>query len=173
MPSASNPSIEETSASAQSSEGDLMSALLEDLKSNPPSRDELMAKHEVDNFTLDRHVQALVNQGLMTPSECERLTGTSHKESPDLEEKRIPFSGVASAKEISDTSKKAPSELSQARNNPISNESRNKKVNAKAVVQDIRTGMDDIGLMQKYGLSAKQLTALYKKLDEAGLMKKH
>lgn len=46
------------------------------------------------------------------------------------------------------------------------------KISAKAVVQDIRTGMNDVGLMQKYGLSAKQLTALYKKLDESGLLKK-
>lgn len=46
------------------------------------------------------------------------------------------------------------------------------KINAKAVVQDIRAEMADVGLMQKYGLSAKQLTALYKKLEEAGLLKK-
>lgn len=46
------------------------------------------------------------------------------------------------------------------------------KINAKAVVQDISSGMDDNGLMEKYELSAKQLTVLYKKLEEAGLLGK-
>lgn len=46
------------------------------------------------------------------------------------------------------------------------------KINAKAVVHDIQIGLDDVALMQKYGLSARQLTALYKKLEEAGLLKK-
>lgn len=45
------------------------------------------------------------------------------------------------------------------------------KINAKAVVQDIKTGLDDVALMQKYGLSEKQLPVLYKKLKDAGLLK--
>lgn len=47
-----------------------------------------------------------------------------------------------------------------------------KTVKGKEVLADIQAGMGDVGLMQKYGLSAKQLVALYKKLEEAGLLKK-
>lgn len=46
------------------------------------------------------------------------------------------------------------------------------RISAKAVIQDIDAGLDDMALMQKYGLSAKQLVSLYQKLEAAGLMKK-
>jgi hypothetical protein len=46
------------------------------------------------------------------------------------------------------------------------------KISARAVIQDIEMGLDDMALMQKYGLSAKQLVSLYQRLEAAGLMKK-
>jgi Protein of unknown function (DUF4236) len=48
-----------------------------------------------------------------------------------------------------------------------------RKISAKAILADIDSGMDSVGLMQKYGLSSSQLAAVYKKLEQAGMMKKH
>jgi len=44
------------------------------------------------------------------------------------------------------------------------------KVDAKNVLTDIRSGMTDAGLMEKYGLSDKGLKILFQKLGELGLM---
>ena len=44
------------------------------------------------------------------------------------------------------------------------------KVDAKNVLTDIRSGMTDAGLMEKYGLSDKGLKSLFQKLGELGLM---
>jgi hypothetical protein len=55
---------------------------------------------------------------------------------------------------------------------PTTNVPPKKKLKAKEVIKDINTGMDDLSLMNKYGLSAKQLVSLYKKLEDAGLMTK-
>ncbi len=46
-----------------------------------------------------------------------------------------------------------------------------KKINAKQIVADIESGMDDVALMQKYGLSAKQMASLYEKLTAKGLLR--
>jgi hypothetical protein len=43
-------------------------------------------------------------------------------------------------------------------------------INAKDVVNDIQAGVDDAGLMAKYGLSPQWMTILFSKLVEAGLI---
>lgn len=45
------------------------------------------------------------------------------------------------------------------------------RISAKEAVKDIRAGMNDIALMKKYGLSAKGLKSLLKKLGQAGIIK--
>jgi hypothetical protein len=45
------------------------------------------------------------------------------------------------------------------------------RVKAKEALEDIRAGMDDISLMKKYKLSARGLQSLFKKLDQAGIIK--
>ncbi|MBI5569621.1 MAG: hypothetical protein HY914_06710 [Desulfomonile tiedjei] len=44
------------------------------------------------------------------------------------------------------------------------------KIDAKSVLDDIRSGLDDAALMQKYNLSAKGLQSLFGKLVKAGLL---
>ena len=44
------------------------------------------------------------------------------------------------------------------------------RVNAQEAARDIRSGMDDFALMQKYQLSYKNLPSLFKKLMEGGLL---
>ena len=46
-----------------------------------------------------------------------------------------------------------------------------KRLSAKEVLTDINSGLDDVALMQKYGLSAKQMASLYDKLAAKGLLK--
>jgi len=46
-----------------------------------------------------------------------------------------------------------------------------KTINAKEILADIKAGMNDAALMEKYGLSEKGLQSLYKKLTDAGLLK--
>jgi hypothetical protein len=46
------------------------------------------------------------------------------------------------------------------------------RVSAKEAVRDIRSGMSDAGLMEKYGLSARGLESLFKKLLKAGVVKR-
>ena len=41
-----------------------------------------------------------------------------------------------------------------------------RKISARAAVADIRSGMDDIALMKKYGLSANGVQSLFDKLDK-------
>ena len=41
-------------------------------------------------------------------------------------------------------------------------------VSAKEILADIKAGMDDTTLMQKYGLSDKGLQSIFKKLVDAG-----
>lgn len=43
-------------------------------------------------------------------------------------------------------------------------------INAKDAVEDIRSGMDDSGLMHKYKLSAKGLQEMFRQLTDAGLI---
>ncbi len=45
-----------------------------------------------------------------------------------------------------------------------------RKVSQKEVLQDIRSGMDDTAIQQKYRLTARGLKSLYKKLVEAGAL---
>lgn len=45
-----------------------------------------------------------------------------------------------------------------------------KTIKAKELVADIRAGMDDAGLMQKYGLSARGIIMALNRLIWAGLM---
>lgn len=45
------------------------------------------------------------------------------------------------------------------------------KIKAKEALADIRAGMDDISLMEKYKLSAAGLQSLFKKLGQAGIIK--
>jgi ankyrin repeat protein len=45
------------------------------------------------------------------------------------------------------------------------------KINAREVVNDIRSGMDDAALMEKYRLSAANLQVLFDKLVQAGVIK--
>jgi len=42
---------------------------------------------------------------------------------------------------------------------------------AKEILTDIKTGMDDSALMEKYGLSEKGLQSLCKKFTDAGVLK--
>jgi hypothetical protein len=84
----------------------------------------------------------------------------------------VPPKDNAPARQTKDTVKQSSSNFSTATSNSTSNEPQKKRINAKDVLRDMRAGLDDIGLMQKYGLSAKQLTALYKKLEDAGLLGK-
>ena len=50
--------------------------------------------------------------------------------------------------------------LSVQNGNPIPAGIREKKISAKAIMKDINSGLDDVSLLQKYVLSARQLTAL-------------
>lgn len=54
---------------------------------------------------------------------------------------------------------------------PRSKGSSTKRLSAKEVLVDINSGLDDVALMQKYGLSAKQMAYLYDKLAAKGLLK--
>jgi DNA-directed RNA polymerase subunit RPC12/RpoP len=45
-----------------------------------------------------------------------------------------------------------------------------RKINAHDVMADIRAGVGDFALMEKYGLSAKGLQSLFTKLVDAGLI---
>jgi uncharacterized protein len=44
------------------------------------------------------------------------------------------------------------------------------KLNAREITRDIRSGLDDAGLMKKYALSAPELLNLFNKLVQSGLM---
>ena len=82
------------------------------------------------------------------------------------------FSYVTPGRSATSTPKSVASQ--QENHRASTRESKNTgapKISAKAILSDIRSGMDDLALMQKYGLSARQLTAVYTKLQEAGLMK--
>lgn len=46
------------------------------------------------------------------------------------------------------------------------------KISAREILKDIRAGMDDSLLMEKYGLSRKGLSGVYRKLTEAGVVLK-
>lgn len=48
-----------------------------------------------------------------------------------------------------------------------------KRLSAKEILADIRSGMDASALKKKYGLSDKSLDKVYFKLKQAGLLKKH
>lgn len=45
-----------------------------------------------------------------------------------------------------------------------------RKINARELVRDVKNGMQDGALMEKYNLSAKQLGGLYEKLEASGLL---
>ena len=45
-----------------------------------------------------------------------------------------------------------------------------KKINRKMVLADIRAGLDENALMDKYGLTPRQLESVMRKLDDAGLL---
>ncbi len=45
------------------------------------------------------------------------------------------------------------------------------RVNAKEVLEDISSGMDDRGLMKKYNLSEQSLQSLFRKLKDQGLLR--
>jgi hypothetical protein len=47
----------------------------------------------------------------------------------------------------------------------------NKQINVKAFIADLRAGMDDSALMQKYELSEKGLESVFRKLLDAGVLK--
>ena len=47
-----------------------------------------------------------------------------------------------------------------------------KKIEAKRVLEDIRSGMDDLSLMNKYELSAKGLQSLFEQLGNIGLVRR-
>lgn len=44
------------------------------------------------------------------------------------------------------------------------------KVNTNAALQDLRNGMDDNSLMEKYGLTLRQLQRLYRKMIKSGML---
>ena len=46
-------------------------------------------------------------------------------------------------------------------------------MNAKGFVDDIKAGMDDAGLMEKYRLSGDLLQSVFEKLVDMGLLKRH
>ncbi len=46
-----------------------------------------------------------------------------------------------------------------------------KTINVKAIVADIKAGMNNAALMEKYQLSEKGLQSLFKKLMDAGALK--
>lgn len=52
-------------------------------------------------------------------------------------------------------------------------DSRKKRLSAKEILADIRSGMDASALKRKYGLSDNSLDKVYLKLNQAGLLKKH
>ena len=45
-----------------------------------------------------------------------------------------------------------------------------REINAKAVLRDIRNGLDDLTLMDKYKLTDRGLHSLFRKLVDAGLL---
>ena len=47
-----------------------------------------------------------------------------------------------------------------------------KTINAKEILADIKAGMDNAALMEKYQLSEKGLQSLFKKLTDAGVLKR-
>jgi hypothetical protein len=47
-----------------------------------------------------------------------------------------------------------------------------KKIEAKRILEDIRSGMDDLSLMNKYELSAKGLQSLFEQLGNIGLVRR-
>jgi hypothetical protein len=64
----------------------------------------------------------------------------------------------------------APLRNSNSNQTPGDGQSK-RKINARDIASDINSGLGDLLLMQKYGLSARQLAVLYKKLGERGLLK--
>jgi hypothetical protein len=48
-----------------------------------------------------------------------------------------------------------------------------KTINAKEILTDLKAGMDNTALMEKYGLSEKGLQSLFKKLTDAGVLKNY
>jgi rubredoxin len=46
-------------------------------------------------------------------------------------------------------------------------------MNAKELLADIKGGMDDAGLIEKYGLSGNLLQSVFEKLVNMGLLKRH
>lgn len=45
-----------------------------------------------------------------------------------------------------------------------------RRISGKKLLEDIRSGMDDAGLMEKYGISAKGILMLMSKLVTAGVL---
>jgi hypothetical protein len=149
-----------------------LSGLLEDLKSGTLSKEELMGKYEMDADTLTKHAQVLVAQGSMTSGDYEKLLKPAHLEHSRPQQRPTSPQRSDALTEATQGAKQPVVNRSIATNNSIPNPTPKKKVSAKEVLRDIASGADDVGLMEKYGLSARQLTALYKKLEDAGLMKK-
>lgn len=119
------------------------------------------------NWT-EQDLQALTELMASQPSwdrhkETMKTNGTSAKTSRVVEASRNTQGNVRPS-HTSDRSEQMEEKMSSEEGKP------RRKINAKEVMADIRRGMDDRALMEKYCLSAKQVAVLYKKLKDSGLL---
>jgi hypothetical protein len=52
----------------------------------------------------------------------------------------------------------------------VSREAQGRRISARQILSDLRSGVDDEGLMTKYDLVPRQLQSVYRQLISAGLM---
>jgi uncharacterized protein (DUF433 family) len=130
-----------------------VSAALADLRAGM-NDSALMAKFQLDSKGLQSLFSKLVRAGLITFEE--------------LDERMPGFMGTTSLFASAPTSdEKAAWELKRR---PVEAEEVGRTVNANEAVADIRSGLEDTALMEKYRLTAKGLQDLFGNLVDGGLL---
>jgi uncharacterized protein (DUF433 family) len=113
--------------------------------------DELMKKYNLSSKGLQSLLSKLHSAGLIKQEQFELLMGGPSKPPPGVKAS-IPAKGGGE----SATGDGRPAEKSKPR------------LSKEAVIEDIKAGMPDSGLMHKYGLTAKALENMYAKLIDLG-----
>jgi hypothetical protein len=108
---------------------------------------------------------ALSNTGLQ--SLFDKLVTAGYIDLVEILERAPLFLGTV---DISESFSSSETVKAEDRGQPIKTKAET-RVNAHEAARDIRSGMDDSALMQKYRLTSKGLSSLFRKLMEVGLIK--
>jgi uncharacterized protein (DUF433 family) len=123
-------------------------AIAEDVRSGMKDS-ELMEKYRLSNSALQKICQTLLTEGLLEPADIQGAKAPS-------------ASGASVQKERGQISTLSPEKRRAA--------GMKRRVKPAEFLSDLRAGLDDAGLMYKYGLSAHELLKVMSKLMWEGLM---